>query len=161
MPKFSAGLLPYRITSDNVLEVFVVHPGGPFWVNKDLQAWSIAKGEHDEGEEPALAAEREFAEELGVPPPPGSRIDLGQITQSSGKRVRVWAVEAPGFEVEVVASNQFEMEWPPKSGRRQSFPEVDRAEWMPAAAARRRLVKGQVAFIEQLTERLRQTGITL
>ncbi len=150
MPKFSAGLLPYRFAGDDGLELFVVHPGGPFWANKDLHAWSIAKGEHDETDDPAAAAEREVAEELGVPAPPGFRTDLGQITQAGGKRVRVWAVEAPAFEVAEVVSNEFEMEWPPKSGRRQSFPEVDRAEWMPVVTARLKLVKGQVSFIDRL-----------
>jgi predicted NUDIX family NTP pyrophosphohydrolase len=159
VPKFSAGLLPYRVTGDGTLELFIAHPGGPFWAAKDQHAWSVTKGEFEEGDEPEAAAEREFAEEIGVPPPPGSRMDLGQVTQPSGKRVRVWAVEAPHFEVEHVVSNTFEMEWPPKSGRTQSFPEVDRAEWMSASTARIKLVKGQVAFVDRLMELLGDAGV--
>lgn len=158
MPKLSAGLLPYRVSGDGILEVFVVHPGGPFWARKDLHAWSVTKGEYEENDEPAVEAEREFAEEVGVPAPPGPRLDLGQIKQPSGKLVRAWAVDAPTFEVDEVVSNSFETEWPPKSGRRQSFPEVDRAEWMSAAVAREKLTKGQVAFVDRLVEVLRDAG---
>ncbi|HEX3841248.1 MAG TPA: NUDIX domain-containing protein [Acidimicrobiales bacterium] len=158
VPKLSAGLLPYRVSGDGILEVFVVHPGGPFWARKDLHAWSVAKGEYEEQDDPALEAEREFAEEVGVPAPPGTRLDLGQIKQPGGKLVRAWAVEAPDFEVDEVVSNCFETEWPPKSGRRQSFPEVDRAEWMSAAVAREKLTKGQVPFIDRLIEVLREAG---
>jgi predicted NUDIX family NTP pyrophosphohydrolase len=158
MARLSAGLLPFRITGGHRLELFLVHPGGPFWVNKDQHAWSVAKGEHGALDEPSAAAEREFAEELGVPAPPGPRIDLGQIKQSGGKLVRVWAIEAPRFEVEHVVSNEFEIEWPPGSSQRRSFAEVDRAEWMPAAVARQKLVKGQVALVDRLIERLRDTG---
>jgi len=158
MPKRSAGLLPYRIAGAEPLELFLVHPGGPLWAKRDEQAWSIAKGEYGEGDEPSVAAEREFAEELGVAAPLGRRIDLGEIKQASGKLVRVWAVEAEEFHVEQVASNKFELEWPPKSGHHQLFPEVDRAEWMSAATARRKLVKGQVAFIDRLKESLHDAG---
>ncbi len=154
MPKRSAGLLPFRIAADGALFLFVVHPGGPFWAAKDDGVWSVAKGEYGEDEEAAAAAEREFAEELGRPAPPGPRIDLGQVRQGSGKVVRVWAVEAPAFEVGQVVSNHFEMEWPPRSGRHQSFPEVDRAEWMSVTTARVKLVKAQVAFVDRLTDRL-------
>ncbi len=131
-----------------------MHPGGPFWATKDAGAWSVVKGEYADGEEASAAAEREFAEEVGVPAPPGPRIDLGQVKQASGKLVRVWAVEAPDFEVDQVASNRVEMEWPPRSGRRQSFPEVDRAEWMSAETARVRLIRAQVAFVDRLADRL-------
>jgi predicted NUDIX family NTP pyrophosphohydrolase len=148
---YSSGLLPYRIDGDGTLELFLVHPGGPFWVKKDENAWSVAKGENEEGEDPSEVADREFAEELGVSPPSGPRIDLGVVKQPSGKRVRVWAVEAPHFEVYRVESNQFEIEWPPRSGRREVFPEIDRARWMSAEEARRKLVKGQVAFVDLLT----------
>ncbi len=158
MAKLSAGLLPYRITGEDVLELFIVHPGGPFWATKDHHAWSVAKGEHEPTDDPAAAAEREFAEEVGVPAPPGPRVDLGSVEQPGGKLVRVWAVEAPRFEVERVVSNEFEMVWPPRSGRRQSFPEVDRAEWLTAALARQKLLKGQTAFVDQLVERLSETG---
>jgi predicted NUDIX family NTP pyrophosphohydrolase len=150
----SAGLLPYRVAVDEGLELFLVHPGGPLWAHRDDHAWSVAKGEYGEGEDPPVAAEREFFEEVGVTPPPGPRLDLGEIKQVGGKLVRVWAVEAGQFEVDVVVSNEFDMEWPPKSGRRQQFPEVDRAEWMPAETARRRLVKGQIAFVDRLEQRL-------
>ncbi|HWE68733.1 MAG TPA: NUDIX domain-containing protein, partial [Acidimicrobiales bacterium] len=105
VPKLSAGLLPYRVSGDGVLEVFVAHPGGPFWARKDEHAWSVTKGEYEETDDPAAAAEREFAEEIGVPAPPGSRVDLGSVKQSSGKVVRVWAVEAPHFSVDRVVSN--------------------------------------------------------
>jgi predicted NUDIX family NTP pyrophosphohydrolase len=154
MPKRSAGLLPFRIAADGGLELFVVHPGGPFWANKEDGAWSVAKGEYGEDEAASVAAEREFAEEVGRPAPPGPRIDLGQVKQSGGKLVTVWAVEAPHFEVGQVVSNQFEMEWPPRSGRLQSFPEVDRAEWMSAAMAGVKLVKTQTAFIDRLMDHL-------
>lgn len=157
MPRRSAGLLPYRIADDGTLLLFVVHPGGPFWAQKDEGAWSVAKGEYVEGEEASAAAEREFAEEVGVPAPPGPRIHLGTVEQSGRKVVSVWAVEASDFEVRQVVSNQFELEWPPKSGRLRSFPEVDRAEWMPAATARVKLVKAQVAFVDRLIDRLDDT----
>jgi predicted NUDIX family NTP pyrophosphohydrolase len=154
MPRRSAGLLPFRIVGGERLELFLVHPGGPLWANKDKHAWSIAKGEYDEGEEASTAAEREFAEELGVAPPPGPRVDLGEIKQPSGKLVTAWAIHAPTFDVAHVVSNQFELEWPPRSGRHQLFPEVDRAEWMSAGKAGEKMVKGQVAFIDRLVEAL-------
>jgi predicted NUDIX family NTP pyrophosphohydrolase len=128
------------------------------WANRNEHAWSIAKGEYDEGEEASAAAEREFAEELGVAPPPGPRVDLGEIKQPSGKLVRAWAIQAPAFHVEPVVSNEFELEWPPRSGRHRLFPEVDRAEWMSAGTAGRRLVKGQAAFIDRLIEWLGNTA---
>src|SRR5665213_3366050 len=147
MPKRSAGLLPFRVDEEGALELFVVHPGGPFWAKREDGAWSVVKGEYGEDEEASVAAEREFAEEVGLPAPPGLRIELGQVKQAGGKLVRVWAVEAPLFEVDRLVSNQFEMEWPPKSGRHQSFPEVDRAEWMSAETARVKLVNVQVTFV--------------
>jgi predicted NUDIX family NTP pyrophosphohydrolase len=124
-------------------------------------AWSVAKGEYGEDEEPASAAEREFAEELGVAAPPGPRIDLGQVVQSGGKQVRAWAVEAPDFAVDRVVSNTFEMEWPPRSGERRSFPEVDRADWVSATTARLKLVGAQVAFVDRLLAHLREAGRTV
>ncbi len=157
MPKRSAGLLPFRVGADGALDVFVVHPGGPFWANRDEGAWSIAKGEYGDDEEARSAAEREFVEEVGVAGPPGPRLDLGEVEQANGKRVRVWAVEAPSFEVDQVASNEFEMEWPPKSGLVRSFPEVDRAEWMSAEAAGFRLIRAQRAFIDRLVDHLAGT----
>ena len=158
MPKYSAGLLPFRLGTDGSLEIFVVHPGGPFWATKDDHAWSLAKGEYPEGADPLAAAEREFAEEVGVPAPDGARIDLGEVRQASGKRIRAWAIGAPDFSVRQVVSNEFEMEWPPRSGRLASFPEVDRAEWMTAELGRRKLVKGQVAFIDRLLDALPSTS---
>jgi predicted NUDIX family NTP pyrophosphohydrolase len=158
MPRCSAGLLPFRVVGDEKLELFLVHPGGPLWANKDEHAWSIAKGEYDEGEEACTAAEREFAEELGAAPPPGPRVDLGEIKQPSGKLVSVWAIPAPTFDVAHVVSNEFELEWPPRSGRRQLFPEVDRAEWMSVGVAGRKLVKGQLGFIDRLVEWLASAG---
>lgn len=154
MPKTSAGLLVYRRTGDD-LEVLLVHPGGPFWRNKDEGAWSIPKGEIDDpSEEPLEVAAREFEEEIGVPPPDVTdAIALGEIRQSSGKRVLAWAVEGD-LDVTEIRSNTFEAEWPPRSGGRQEFPEVDRAGWFDPAAARAKLLRGQVAFVDRLLERL-------
>src|SRR5580692_8719689 len=126
MPKLSAGILAYRVNDDGSIAVLVVHPGGPFWKNKDEHAWSIPKGEYDLGEEPERIAEREFEEELGLPAPSGPRLDLGTVRQSGGKQVRAWAVRAEALSLDVIVSNTFELEWPPKSGTRRSFPEVDR-----------------------------------
>jgi predicted NUDIX family NTP pyrophosphohydrolase len=150
MPTRSAGILPYRRRADRGIEVLLVHPGGPFWSGKDDHAWSVAKGEYTEDESPEHAAEREFAEELGMPAPPGPRVDLGEVRQRAGKLVRVWAVEVDDLPVSDVTSNTFEMEWPPRSGRLQSFPEVDRAEWVSLGAARVRLVRAQVDFLDRL-----------
>jgi predicted NUDIX family NTP pyrophosphohydrolase len=150
MPTRSAGILPYRMRADRGIEVLLVHPGGPYWSGKDQHAWSVAKGEYAEDEPPEHAAEREFAEELGRPAPPGPRVDLGEVRQSSGKQVRVWGVEVDDFPVSDLVSNTFEMEWPPRSGRLQSFPEVDRAEWVSLDVARVRLVRGQVEFLDRL-----------
>ena len=153
MPVRSAGLLPYRFAADGALEVLLVHPGGPIWAGKDDGAWSIAKGEYHDDEEPEMAADREFAEELGQPPPEGERLDLGELRQPSGKVIRAWAVEGD-VDTESVVSNEFEMEWPPRSGKMASWPEVDRALWMPVATAEEKLLKGQVAFLERLRLRL-------
>lgn len=150
MPKRSAGILPFKVLSDQTVEVLIVHPGGPFWKNKESHAWSVVKGEHDEDEPPEQAAEREFSEELGLPVPEGERLDLGEVQQSGGKRVRVWAVEVGDIPVGDILSNRFEIEWPPNSGQRQSFPEVDRAEWVAIELARDRLVKSQAEFLDRL-----------
>ncbi len=150
MPKLSAGLLPYRFAKDDSLSVLLVHPGGPFWKNKDEHAWSIPKGEYEPDENAEDAAAREFYEELGLPVPDGPWIDLGTIRQSGGKQVRAWAVEAGDVRIEDMVSNRIEMEWPPKSGTMQEFPEVDRAEWMTVAHATERLVSGQVELLERL-----------
>ncbi len=147
MPKRSAGLLLYRKRDDR-LEVLLVHPGGPFWAKKDDGAWSIPKGEYAEGEEPLAVARREFAEELGTPAIAGAFADLGEIVQAGGKRVRAFAAEGD-FDVETFRSNTFEMEWPPRSGRMQSFPEVDRAEWFSLAEAQSKILVGQKPFLDR------------
>ncbi len=151
MPKLSAGILPYRVNDDGSLCVLLVHPGGPFWKNKDEHAWSIPKGEYGPDENPEEAAAREFTEELGLPVPEGPWIDLGTIRQSGGKVVRAWAVRADTLHVEAMVSNRFEMEWPPRSGSVADFPEVDRAEWMSIPRASVRLVAGQVEFLTTLS----------
>ena len=148
MPKLSAGLLPYRHHGDQV-EVFIVHPGGPFWAHKDAGAWSIAKGEYEPDEDPLAAARREFTEEVGIPAPDGHVSPLGEIKQPSGKRITVFAVEAD-FEVATVRSNTFTLEWPRRSGRQQEFPEVDDGRWMGIPDAQRALVGGQVGFLDRL-----------
>jgi predicted NUDIX family NTP pyrophosphohydrolase len=147
-PKKSAGLLLYRVR-DSQLEVLLGHMGGPFWANKDDRGWSIVKGEYEEGEDPFAAACREFLEETGTAPPEGPRVELGELRQPSGKRITAWAIESD-FDPAGVKSNTFTIEWPPRSGRQQEFPEIDRAAWFDATTARRKLVKGQVPFIEVL-----------
>lgn len=148
MPKrSSAGLLMYRIR-DGQLQVLIVHPGGPFWAKKDAGSWSIPKGEIEAGEEEFAAAQREFQEETGVVPA-GPFTDLGEITQKSGKRVRAWAFEGD-CAVAAIVSNTFSMEWPPRSGRMQSFAEIDRAEFVDASAARRKLNSAEYDFVERL-----------
>ncbi|MDX6706223.1 MAG: hypothetical protein QOI48_2069 [Solirubrobacteraceae bacterium] len=131
----------------------LVHMGGPFWARKDAGAWSIPKGEYNLEEDPLEAAQREFAEELGTAAPSGETIDLGEIKQRGGKRVRAWAVRAY-MDVSEITSNTFEMQWPPGSGRMQRFPEVDRADWFDLSSARNKLVQGQVAFLDTLADRL-------
>jgi predicted NUDIX family NTP pyrophosphohydrolase len=153
MVVWSAGLLLYRLTP--VPQVFVAHMGGPFWAKKDAGAWSIPKGEFDpEGEGALDAARREFREELGVEPPEVAWAELGTFAYSSGKNVVVFAGDGAGFSASAFAFGTFEMEWPPRSGRAQSFPEVDRAEWMDLDAARDALVKGQRPAIDALEKAL-------
>ncbi len=147
MPKESAGLLLFRRRAGE-LEVFLVHPGGPFWAKKDQAAWSIPKGEFSSGEEPLAAARREFAEETGFTPAGPCRA-LGPHKQPGGKIVHAWAVEAD-CDPAAIRSNTFTMEWPPRSGRKQEFPEIDRAAWFPLAAARAKIHKGQVAVLDAL-----------
>jgi predicted NUDIX family NTP pyrophosphohydrolase len=137
---------------DGRLEVLLGHMGGPFWAKKDEGAWSIPKGEYDEHEDPLTAARREFEEETGTAPPDGPTIELGEIRQAGGKRVLAWAVEGD-LDPATVRSNTFTLEWPPRSGQLQEFPEIDRGEWFDAATARRKLVKAQGAFVDAL-ERL-------
>jgi predicted NUDIX family NTP pyrophosphohydrolase len=152
MAKRSAGILLYRRVGPGV-EVLLVHPGGPFWAKKDAGAWSIPKGEHDEDEDPLAVAEREYAEELGSPLPAGECIALGEIVQPSRKVVTGFAVEGD-FDPATLKSNNFELEWPPKSGRKQSFPEVDRAGWFGLDEARQKILPGQTPFLDRLRERL-------
>jgi predicted NUDIX family NTP pyrophosphohydrolase len=153
MPKRSAGLLVYRRSGDEI-EVLLVHPGGPFWGRKDDGAWSVPKGEYEPGEEPLAVALREFEEELGAKPPdPTGALPLGELRQPSGKVVSVWAVEGD-LDVSDVRSNTFEMEWPPRSGRSHEFPEVDRAGWFGPDEARRKLLRGQIGFLDRLAEQL-------
>jgi predicted NUDIX family NTP pyrophosphohydrolase len=154
VPRRSAGLLLYRFRDED-LEVLVVHPGGPFWTKKDDGAWSIPKGEYDVGEEPLAVAEREFEEELGQTAAAGTRRDLGELDQSSAKRVHAWATEGD-VDAQHITSNTFEMEWPPKSGSTVSFPEVDRAAWFSIPEARVKLLPGQVGFLERLMDFLSQ-----
>ena len=150
MPLLSAGLLLYRHRGD-VLEVLIGHPGGPFWARKDEGAWSIPKGEYTSGEDPWEAARREFAEEVGVPAPDGPRLDLGMIKQPSGKMLTVFAVGAD-LDLGNFRSNTFTLEWPKGSGRLQEFPELDRIAWLSAPEASIKLVKGQRAIIDRLTD---------
>jgi predicted NUDIX family NTP pyrophosphohydrolase len=148
--KRSAGILLYRRTPE--LEVLLVHPGGPFWAKKDEGAWSIPKGEHDEGEDAQACALREFTEETGSAPSPGELDDLGAIKQKAGKVVQAWALEGD-LDARTVRSNTFSMQWPPRSGRMQEFPEVDRAEWFDLDAARQRINPAQAAFLDRLVSR--------
>jgi predicted NUDIX family NTP pyrophosphohydrolase len=152
MPRHSAGLLLFRRRAGEV-EVLPVHPGGRFWAGKEARAWSIPKGEYDEDEDAEAVAGREFVEELGTRPPPGPRLALGEVVQAGGKRVRAWAVEGD-LDADAIVSNTFDMEWPPRSGRRARFPEVDRAAWTTLARARERLHAGQVALLDRLVEAL-------
>ncbi len=150
----SAGILLYRL-AEREIEVLVAHMGGPYWVGKDAAAWSIPKGEYDpEVESPLDAAKREFREELGVEPPERAYAELGSFVYSSGKRVTVFVAEGADFPASGFTFGEFELEWPPRSGRRQRFPELDRAEWMPLGAAHPRLVKGQRPALDRLAEYL-------
>ena len=151
MVKRSAGLLMYRHPAGD-LEVFLIHPGGPFWKNKDLGAWSLPKGEYPETEEPFAAAVREFEEETGVQPE-GEFIPLGEIRQSGAKVVTAWAFEGD-CDAAAIKSNLFSMEWPRGSGRMLEFPEVDRGGWFSLAAARLKILKGQAGFLDRLAAHL-------
>jgi predicted NUDIX family NTP pyrophosphohydrolase len=150
MPKHSAGIVLYRRGSDG-LEVLLVHPGGPFWARKDDGAWSIPKGEVEEGEEPLSVALREFEEELGVPAPVSREalVALGTIRQKAGKVVAAWC-GAGDFDPSSLGSSTFSIEWPPRSGRMKEFPEVDRACWYGLAEARIKLIEAQAELIDRL-----------
>jgi predicted NUDIX family NTP pyrophosphohydrolase len=155
MTKRSAGLMVYRRRDDGV-EVFLVHPGGPFWAKKDDGSWSIPKGEFEEGEESLDVARREFFEETGVEVN-GDFVEVGQVKQAGGKVVMAWAVEGD-FDPASLRSNAFEMEWPPRSGRMQKFPEVDRGAWFPVDAARGKILKSQEPLLDLLLSVLRSSG---
>ena len=153
----SAGILAYRRGRRGV-EVLLVHPGGPYWRNKDDGAWSIPKGEYAQGEDPWAAAQREFEEEVGSAPPAGPRIDLAPVKQPGGKVVTAFAV--PGdLDPANARSNTFELEWPRGSGKMRTFPEVDRVQWFPVAQARTKLLKGQLALLDQLMADPRMAGL--
>ncbi|MDF0514385.1 NUDIX domain-containing protein [Agromyces sp. H3Y2-19a] len=154
MPVTSAGLLLHRDLGAGV-EVFIAHMGGPFWARKHEGAWTVPKGEYEAvAEHPLLAARREFGEEIGVAPPELDYADLGEFRYASGKLIRVFTGEAPDFDVAVVESNTFELEWPPRSGRVQAFPEVDDARWVAIDGARTLVTKGQVQVLAALETRL-------
>jgi predicted NUDIX family NTP pyrophosphohydrolase len=151
MPKRSAGILMYRQHGAEP-ELLLVHPGGPFWKNKDLGAWSVPKGEYADAEDPLAVAKREFEEETGARPL-GRFLQLGELVQGGGKIVTAFAIEGE-FDPATLQSNTFELEWPPKSGRTASFPEVDRAQWFSPAEARRKILKGQAEFVTRLLKAL-------
>jgi predicted NUDIX family NTP pyrophosphohydrolase len=152
--KRSAGILLFRRTGSEP-EFLLVHPGGPFWAKKDEGAWSIPKGQIEHEEEPRACAIRELEEELGPAPPldPAQLIELGSVKQRSGKVVEAWAAEAD-FDPTTLDSNTFSMEWPPRSGGQQEFPEVDKAGWFDLAAAREKVLPAQAEFFDRLLERL-------
>lgn len=147
-PRTSAGLLLYR-RADGVVEVLLGHMGGPYFARKDDGAWSIPKGEYGADEDAFAAAQREFAEELGSAPPSAGYLPLGEVRQRNGKVVTAWAVEGD-LDAEAIVSNTFELQWPPRSGRVQSFPETDRAAWFDLDAARPKVVAGQAEFLDRL-----------
>ncbi|HZT68610.1 MAG TPA: NUDIX domain-containing protein [Terriglobia bacterium] len=155
MPKLSAGLLLYRVRSGRA-EILLVHPGGPFWKNKDSGAWSLPKGEVSPGEDPLETARREFEEETGIHPE-GEFVSLGEIKQKGGKIVRAWAFEGD-CDPASIKSNTFRMEWPPRSGKVQEFPEIDKAGFFTVTEARKKINPAQVALLdafERIIERAR------
>lgn len=153
----SAGLLVFRTSPNGDVEVLLVHPGGPWWAHRDDGSWSLPKGEVEPGEEPLEVAEREFGEEIGRDAPDGPRHPLGEVRQRGGKRVAAWAVEGD-VDLRNACSNTFDLEWPPHSGVVRSFPEVDRTEWTPLAAARRKLLAGQQPLLDRLVTLLDTTS---
>jgi predicted NUDIX family NTP pyrophosphohydrolase len=155
MPKRSAGILPFR-KSRKGLEVLLVHPGGPFWRRRDEGAWSLAKGEHSETETPSAAARREFEEETGWHVTQDMH-PLGEIRQAGGKLLTAFAIEA-AFDPESFVSNKFDLEWPPRSGKFQSFPEVDQVAWFGLTEARRKILPSQEPLLDRLAELLRPGG---
>jgi predicted NUDIX family NTP pyrophosphohydrolase len=155
MPKPSAGLVLHRRV-DGEVQVLLVHPGGPYWAAREEGAWSLPKGEIEPGEDPLEVAVREFREEIGVEPPPtAGAVFLGELRQPSGKRVSAWAVQGD-VDVSRVRSNTFTIEWPRGSGRLREFPEVDRAAWFGLDDARRKILRGQVGFLDRLAATIRR-----
>jgi predicted NUDIX family NTP pyrophosphohydrolase len=156
VPRRSAGILLFRRTAGGgELEVLLVHPGGPFWASKDAGAWSVPKGEVDPGENERACALRELEEETGAAfpdAPPEALLPLGEVRQKSGKVVSAWALERDLDADAIVCRTTVELEWPPRSGRTQTFPEVDRAGWFPLAAAREKLLPAQAPFLDRLAE---------
>ena len=151
MPKKSAGILVFRKTQDEY-EYLLVHPGGPFWVKKDFNSWSIPKGEFEEDEQPLAAAKREFEEETGFSIK-GEFIELNPVKQPGGKLIYSWAVKSD-IDSSRVKSNLFKMEWPPRSGAYKEFPEIDRAEWFDFETAKQKILSGQIPIIENLKNKL-------
>lgn len=152
MKKLSAGLLMFRKREE--VEFLLVHPGGPFWAKKDLGAWSIPKGEYEDGADPLATAFREFEEEIGLRPQPESElIPLGEVRQAGGKVVTAWAFEGNCDET-AIRSNTFSIEWPKGSGRMREYPEIDRAGWFRIAEAREKILQGQVGFLDKLSATL-------
>jgi predicted NUDIX family NTP pyrophosphohydrolase len=151
--KESAGILMYR-RRNSTLEVLLVHPGGPYWAKKDAGAWSIPKGEFSEKEDRFSAAKREFKEETGIFPE-GNFVALAPVRQPGGKVVYAWAVKGD-CDAETIVSNTFSMEWPPRSGKYQEFPEVDRAGWFTMDVAKKKILKGQVSLLEELAQMIDQ-----
>jgi len=147
----SAGIVAFRRAAATI-ELLLIHPGGPFWAKKDAGSWSIPKGLYQDGEDALVAAKREFAEETGFVPV-GPFIELGAFRQPSGKTISAWAIEND-FDVSAFKSNTFSMEWPPRSGHMEEFPEADRSQWFGVAEARRKITKGQVPIVDALERRL-------
>ena len=155
MPKTSAGLLLFRRRDG--LELFLVHPGGPFFQRKDDGAWTVPKGELEKNEDPLETARREFAEETGFAVPEDGFLPLGEVTQKGGKRVVAWAFEGD-CDPETIQSNTFELEWPPRSGKQRTFPEIDRAAFFPPKEARKKINQAQAAFIDRLEALFKARG---
>ena len=146
--RLSAGILLFR-ERERGLEVLLGHPGGPFFAKKDEGSWTVLKGEAEQGEDPQAVARREFAEETGSQPPDGTMLELGEIRQKGGKTVVAWAL-AGDLDPATARSNTFEMEWPPRSGRRRAFPEIDRVDWFDLEAARTKILPAQVPLLDRL-----------
>lgn len=149
MSKLSAGIIAFRLNKEGDFEVLLVHPGGPFYKNKDVGIWSIPKGEYAEAEDALSAAKREFTEETGNTLPAGDFKPLQSVKIKSGKVISAWAIETD-FDKPLIQSNFFDLEWPPGSGKKQSFPEIDRAEWFNLKEAKYKINNGQINLIEQL-----------